>query len=74
MFNYLPDDIECIEIYTISGEKIATSDDKIVIDTALNTARWDATNTGGKKVASGIYIYVVKSPTKTKTGKIAIIK
>ncbi|MCK4667763.1 lamin tail domain-containing protein, partial [Candidatus Dependentiae bacterium] len=74
IFNHLPEDVETIEIYSIAGEKIATSDDTILINNAMNTARWNAANVSGSKVASGIYIYVIKSPTETKTGKIAIIK
>ncbi len=59
-----------IKIYTLSGQlikEIEVSDEGMVF--------WDVKNEQGKKIASGIYIYlIVDEKGNKKTGKIAIIK
>ncbi len=58
-------DNSVIKIYTLSGELVAT----------LNKNTWDAKNSDGKLVASGVYFYVVEdSGNVKKTGKLAVIK
>lgn len=63
-----------VKIYTISGE--------VVVELAqqgqagINTIYWDAENKSGKGVASGIYIYSIKSLNnkEKKWGKMAVVK
>ena len=36
-------------------------------------AVWKAKNNAGRRVASGVYIYVIKTDSQTKVGKIVVI-
>jgi hypothetical protein len=36
--------------------------------------RWLGTNDAGRRVASGIYLYVMEAGTERKIGKIAVIR
>ncbi|MCP4228707.1 MAG: T9SS type A sorting domain-containing protein, partial [bacterium] len=65
-FANVPDGSE-IDIYTITGDKVAT-----VYERNLE-ARWFLRNDGGEEVASGVYLYYLDSGTDTKIGKIAVI-
>lgn len=59
-----------IRIYTVSGRlvrKISFSDDPGEIP-------WDVKNRCGQRVASGLYIWEVKSGDNRKTGKLVVIK
>ena len=56
-----------VSIYDIAGEK--------VFDTNTSSSGeyiWDAKNNSGSNVASGVYIYYIKSGSKVIKGKIAI--
>ncbi|MDI6735622.1 MAG: T9SS type A sorting domain-containing protein [bacterium] len=58
-----------ISIFTIAGE--------LVCETKVTSSRmgWDARNSAGEKVASGIYIYLIKDPSgNKKVGKLGVIK
>ncbi|MBU0701363.1 T9SS type A sorting domain-containing protein, partial [bacterium] len=58
-----------IQIFTIAGE--------LVWETRVNSSRmsWDVCNSAGEKVASGIYIYLIKNPAgKNKVGKLGVIR
>ena len=70
-FTHLPQ--KCIiKIYTISGEFV---DEIIHNDTIDGNEYWDLKNSSGKKVAPGLYIYIVQTDNgKTLTGKFAIIR
>jgi len=62
-----------IYIYNFAGEpvkKITTSN----LTEGYNTAEWNLCNSSEKKVASGIYFYLIKYNDKVKKGKIGIIK
>lgn len=67
LFGNLPPKSE-IEIYTISGRKIFSE--------SVNTTpfKWDVRDSRRHEIASGIYLYVIKSSVGIKTGKFAIIK
>lgn len=59
-----------IKIYTISGELI-----KVIKEQIGGMAEWDVRNKKGKKIASGIYIYLITNKAgEKKKGKIAIVK
>ncbi|MFA5183140.1 MAG: Ig-like domain-containing protein [Syntrophales bacterium] len=59
-----------IKIFTLSGELAKT------INETNGTGQyvWDVKNESGEGLASGLYLYVIKSNTETKTGKLVIIK
>ncbi len=65
-----------IEIYNINGELIRTLKEGEEIETLIGTqsATWDCKNESDVIVASGIYVYVIKSSNGKKIGKIAILK
>ncbi|MFN3551419.1 MAG: hypothetical protein ACK4WJ_06400, partial [Endomicrobiia bacterium] len=60
-----------IFIYTITGELVA----KINFDTNDNGEKpWYGKNDNGFDVASGVYLWLVKSKQDKKTGKLIIIR
>ncbi len=59
-----------IYIYTIDADLIRT----INHDAASGTATWDLKGDGGREIASGIYIYVVKTDGEEFMSRFAIIK
>ncbi len=63
----VPDDAT-IKIFTISGFWVKS------LTAANGRADWDLTNDHGDRVASGLYFYLVKTPSAKTTGEIAIIK
>jgi hypothetical protein len=67
-FDQFPDG-SSIKVFTLSGRLVK----KLV--TNVNTATWDLTNTNGKTVASGLYIYLVEDGHGGKArGKLAIMR
>src|SRR5581483_903623 len=55
-----------VKIFTVSGQWVKTlplSSDKV---------SWDLTNDAGQRVASGIYLYVVKAGDSLARGKFAV--
>ena len=86
----LPDDVTEISIYNIVGDKVATLDSidyyqshaltelpyNIIYQGDLHGAVsiWKGKNDAGKRVASGVYIYLIKTESgDSKAGKFAII-
>lgn len=65
-----------IEIYSIAGELVRTlkEGEEIEMLTGTQSANWDCKNESDELVASGVYIYAIKSNNDKKTGKIAILK
>ena len=66
-----------ILIFNVAGELIKTlaEGNGIVTLGTEKAGKWDATNDHNEKVASGVYIYLVRSGgSKQKTGKIAILR
>ena len=59
-----------IRVYTITGELVQA------LDETDGDGRyvWDTTNQSGEKLASGVYIYKILSPTESKTGKLMIVR
>lgn len=56
-------------IYTVSGNLVARSQ-----LSGLSTAIWDGRNDNNVDVASGVYIWVLKSDEATKSGKLIIVR
>jgi len=58
-----------IQIFTIAGELVKE------IRVESSPQNWDICNSAGEKVASGIYIYLIKDPAgNKKVGKLGIIR
>jgi photosystem II stability/assembly factor-like uncharacterized protein len=57
-----------ISVYTLAGE--------LVFETSVQgeTLTWNLTARGGGRVASGVYLWMVKSNADTAAGKLAVIK
>ena len=56
-----------LSIYTLSGLLVK----KLTAD-STGVAKWDATNSSGRMVASGVYFVLVRGNGTTKTLKIAV--
>jgi hypothetical protein len=65
-----------IRIYTTSGREVLSTTVTNTPDPGSQKCQfsWDTKNSSGAKVASGVYLYVIESPTNTKHGKIIIIQ
>ena len=72
VFDKLTDNVR-IKVYNISGELIV---EKSISNTS-GRYLWDSTNSGGSKVASGVYIYMITntdSKSDKARGKLVIIR
>ena len=70
VFAHIPDYLE-IKIFNIAGELVFNE----TVNPTGGRYIWKATNNQGEKVASGIYLYILRdSSGNKKTGKLAIIK
>jgi hypothetical protein len=58
-----------VRVYTISGELVRSLEK----NDSGETLQWDARNSRGERVASGVYIFTVKSGRETADGKLMII-
>jgi len=59
-----------IKIYTVSGELVWQAEKRDEFMTKV----WDLTNTYGHKVASGLYVYYIKSGNSSMKGKFILIR
>ena len=60
-----------IILYNLVGEKVAELD--AAGSPQVNTLTWALNNSQGEKVASGLYIYVLKSGNGVRTGKVVVL-
>ncbi len=68
-FNNLPP--KCtIHIFSIAGDKVQTLEH----DSDNGTETWDLRGAGGRVIAPGVYLYLVKTDNGEKLGRFAIIK
>lgn len=68
-FNNLPP--KCtIYIFTLAGDKVQT----LYHDSDNGTLTWDMRASGGREIAPGIYLYLVKTDNAEKLGRFAVIK
>ncbi|HON55434.1 MAG TPA: T9SS type A sorting domain-containing protein, partial [bacterium] len=70
IFDNLPANA-AIKIFTLRGALVT---EKSLNNTTSNKYQWDVKNDAGREVASGVYLFVVTSPSGTKTGKFVIIR
>ena len=74
-FANIPADFQQLHIYNINGELVASFNPNQAISAGNNiSVQWDIRNSYGREIASGIYIYVVKTAGDRFTGKLGIIK
>lgn len=59
-----------IRVYTVGGQLVRTLDKTDSGD----TLDWDVKNSRGEGLASGVYLFIVKSASQTATGKLMIIR
>jgi len=59
-----------IRIYTLTGQLVRTLEK----NDAFASCVWDLANTDGTSVASGIYLYIIKSNSAEFRGKLAILR
>ncbi|MFB6344191.1 MAG: hypothetical protein ABEK50_00255 [bacterium] len=77
VFQNLPADRSMeISILTTNGDRVRTLrvGDGIEYHASGNYARWDGTNYAGTTVASGMYLYVVKTRSGSTRGMITLVK
>jgi hypothetical protein len=68
-FNNLP--ARCtIHIFTMAGDKVKT----IEHNSTSGTETWDLKAAGGREIAPGVYIYLVKTDTAERLARFAVIK
>jgi len=58
-----------VRVYTVSGEQVRALEK----NDAGETLDWDLKNSRGQAVASGVYIFTVKSGSQKNTGKLMVI-
>jgi hypothetical protein len=68
-FNNLPPSCT-IYIFNVAGDKIQTIDH----NGNGGTETWNMRAAGGREIAPGIYLYLVKTETAQKLGRFAVIK
>jgi flagellar hook assembly protein FlgD len=62
-----------IRLYTVTGSMVKRIEFTAAESTA-DTVTWNGKNDDGEYVASGVYLWVVKSGGTTKTGKVVVIR
>jgi hypothetical protein len=68
-FNNLPSRCS-ITIFTMDGDKLITLEH----DSDNGTLTWDLRTSAGREIASGVYIYLVKTDSAEHIGRFAVIK
>ncbi len=69
-FTELPD-AGSISIFTVDGDKVI----ELQIPAGAGILQWNVKNSGGKNVASGVYLFLVEGSDGSKTeGKIVVIR
>lgn len=63
-----------IDIYNVVGEKVRSIDLGVRATATYHYVTWDGKNDSGNKVASGVYIGVLKVGGEEKSWKMAVIK
>lgn len=63
-------------IYSISGDLVdkLEGDSHVIHYLSGSYFKWDGSSSAGRKVGTGVYIYVVSDGSKSVTGKIAVVR
>ena len=59
-----------VEIFTINGEEVV----ELPIPSGSGQIEWNVTNSSGKKVATGVYLYRIEGNGEEAKGKLVIIR
>jgi len=59
-----------VQVYTLSGQLVRTLDKSGFGE----TLEWDVKNSRGQDLASGVYLFIVKSASQTETGKLMVLR
>ena len=59
-----------VSVFTVSGEKVRTIEKNSNID----SIGWDLRNESGERVASGLYLFIVKGEGSSRTGKLVVVR
>ncbi len=62
-----------VTIYSVMGEKVITLYNGQA-DPGMYSLKWDAENSAGQNVPSGIYLYTITSNDRMQTGKMLLLK
>lgn len=73
IFDLLPATLNRLDVYSLSGEWVASLGGAIVPTGVTGQLRWLGTNDAGRRVSSGIYLYVMEASGERKIGRIAVI-
>ena len=71
---YKSGDLVTMRIYSITGEVVKTFDYKNFEGKTEFEVKWDGKNDNGEIVSSGIYIFVLKTPTEQISFKLILLK
>ena len=72
-FHLLADNHVNLEIYDLNGRRVKTLLNN-QINEGTHHAKWDGTDDSGKQVASGIYVYLLKSGRFIQSRKMLLIR
>ena len=62
-----------VRVFDLHGHQVCTLVDRFQ-RTGLWTAIWQGVDNEGKAVASGVYLFVVDTPTQRRTGKMTLLR
>jgi hypothetical protein len=62
-----------LKIYNAKGQKIRTLANQI-FEADTHSVRWNGTDDSGTSISSGIYFYVISTPTEKQTRKMILMK
>jgi hypothetical protein len=66
-----------LRVYTVTGDlvrKISFSSTSLIPWAGINGVMWDGKNDNGEEAASGVYVWLLKSESLNKSGKVIIIR
>ena len=59
-----------LRLYTLDGRLVRSIDKNDM----FNYVNWDLANNRGRAVASGVYLYIIKSGNAVRKGKIVVLR
>jgi hypothetical protein len=62
-----------VRVYDVTGRLVKTVADRMFVGGQEHVVIWDGTNDTGERVKSGVYFYMLKTPTWTSKRKLALL-
>lgn len=59
-----------IRIFTVAGEEVVN----LPIASGESLKKWDVLNESGKRLATGVYLYIIESGSEETKGKLVVIR